>query len=175
MKFFWHHIRFFLLAALISYAPMTVSYAQDKPAPTEEAKPASAIEKKKSPFWKTPSQVMNNPHVFTARIGTFYNRIDGDQASTQSEGFFLSSPSFILGFDWEYQQSSGWSTLMSAGFRLYRYKRSIEPDLFRKDYTFLQPELWMGMGKRFASSNNKPMMLKLYVGNYGDHYFCTHI
>lgn len=156
-----------LVLFLLSFSlPVT---AEEGPTPAKEQIEEKAQEVKPSKFWKTRNQVFHNKHVFTARLGSFFNRIDGDQASTQSEGYFLSSFSYILGFDWEYQQVTGWSTLMSAGFKIYRYKRDIDPTLFAKDKTFYHPELWMGMGKRFKLT--KPMMLKIYVGSYNDHYY----
>jgi len=130
---------------------------------------ALAQEENASKFWKSRSQTLNHRHVITPRLGTFYNRIDGDQASTQSEGYFLSSLSWILGADWEFQQSSGWSTLLSAGLKIYRYKQDIEPTLFSKDHTFVQPEIWLGMGKRLAIP--KPLMVRVWVGTYKDLYY----
>ena len=44
---------------------------------------ALAQEENASKFWKSRSQTLNHRHVITPRLGTFYNRIDGDQASLQ--------------------------------------------------------------------------------------------
>lgn len=160
-------MRFLWIGMLVLGFGVEGSHAQET-TPAQEPSVESE-EEHAHPFWQTREEIVSSRHVITPRFGFFYNRIDGDQASTQSEGTFLSSPSYRLGVDWEFAQDDGWATFMSAGLMWYRYDQDIDTSLFQEDQTLTMFEYWLGMQKTLLP--HQPLTLRLQLGSYQDVYY----